>query len=221
MTAPAPASVPPVPAVVTWPAVFDGIGALVVRCDLDPAALVAKINAKSGAGALSWIAPKVNGADITAWPDIKHAVSVWRSLGLHVGVWVYCDGPPSLDIQAWTGSPIHPVDFVVYDVEREYKSDEGGQYQWAAALVSQHGASKLPVAVTSYGGYKTSIDFASFARAGWPVLCQVYDSFKPGDEWTYVDTEGGVYPSRGVHKLMRSLLLLPGEAVYRPEGIDG
>jgi hypothetical protein len=230
--APAPASVPPVSAI-TWPAVFDGIGALVVRCDLDPAALVDRINRHSHPHLLSWIAPKVNGADITPRADIDHAVSVWRSLGLHVGSWIWNAGPPDADVtaaEAW-----YSPEFVVYDVESPYKSDEGGRYEWAAQLVDRHEWPEyVPAAVTSYGGYKTSIDFAAFARAGWPILAQVYDSFKPGDQQSYLTANGGVYPrpgavvhigdsvsANGVHMLKRSLALLPGEAVYRPEGIDG
>lgn len=212
-----------------WPAVFNGIGALVVRCDLDPAALVEKINAKSGQGALTWIAPKLTGTDITPRADIEHAISVWRSLGLHVGGWIYNEEPTAdvASIERW-----RPLDLVVYDVEQPYKSDEGGHREYAAELVAEHALhlADIPAAVTSYGGYKTSIDFAAFAAAGWPILAQVYDAYIPGDERTYytrpldppsLGTRPGVYPPRGVHRLTRSLKLAPGEAVYRPESIDG
>src|SRR5262249_42486156 len=107
-------------------------------------------------------------------------------------------------------------------VETPYKADEGGHYEYATELVktTQAAYPNLPVAVTSYGGYKTSIDFQVFALARWPILAQVYDSFQPGDELTYTNAPGGVYLISGVHRLYHERrLLMPGEAVYRPESL--
>jgi len=209
---------------ITWPAVFDGIGALVVNCALDPDALAAKIPS------LTWIAPKVGGTDVAAESETRHCVARWTDLGLRVASWVYCTGPPRDDVRI--GYPAWYVPAaVIYDVEAEYKSDEGGHFEWAAELVERHDEfymGKVPAAVTSYGGYKTSIDFAAFARAGWPILAQCYDAYNPADhsEWSYMQPgsalrAAGPYPPEGVHRLLRSLILKPGEAVYRPEGIDG
>jgi hypothetical protein len=200
---------------VTFPPVFDGIGALVVSSALDPRALASKL-----APATTWIAPKLTGADTGGDPEVAHCISVWRGLGLKVGGWIYCDGPPDADIASvvrWT-----PLDFVIYDVEQPYKDDEGGHYEWAAQLVTYHAEhlAPTPAAVTSYGGYKASIDFGCFARAGWPILAQVYDAFSPGDELTYTTARGGPYFAAGVHQLTRSLALSPGQAVYRPESLD-
>lgn len=214
----------------TWPAVFDGIGALFVRCDNDPDVQAARIPG------LSWFAPKVGGDDASPDEEIRSwAARMWQP-GRASGVWVYCSGPPRADVTtARHGSSLVPIAFVVYDVEAEYKRDEpGGHYEWAAQLVAQHRAefaNRVPAAVTSYGGYKTSIDFGAFAAAGWPILAQCYDIFKPGDEASYWQVNGGVYPNptglfpnvnpQGVHSLLRSLKLKPGQAVYRPESIDG
>lgn len=218
-------SAPPV-SVPTFPAVFDGIGALFVRCDNDPDVQAAKIPG------LTWYAPKVNGADASPDAEIASwAGRMWKP-GRASGVWVYCNGPPTQDVaDARRGMSITPTSFVVYDVEREYKSDEEwddatghhvGQPKWAWQLVAEHHEvlGSMPAAVTSYGGYKSSIDFAAFARAGWPVFAQVYDAFKPGDELSYL-WPTGPYPIAGTHRLTRSLKLSPGEAVYRPESIDG
>lgn len=196
----------------TWPAVFDGIGALFVRCDNDPDVQAARIPG------LTWCAVKVNGDD--ASPPAER--EPWRhrmaARGVQVGCWIDCFGPPPgdvADVIGW-GVPI------VYDVEARYKSDEsGGHYEWAAELVAEHRRRIDPgaaVAVTSYGGYKTSIDFAAFAAAGWPILAQGYDSFTPSDAVTYYNP--GPYPVAGVHNLVRSLHLTAGQAVYRPESID-
>jgi len=198
---------------VTFPPVFDGIGALVVSSALDPRALAAKLDP-----ATTWIAPKLTGADTGGANEVAHCITVWRGLGFKVGGWIYNDGPPDADIASI--EPWLPLDFVIYDVEQPYKSDEGGAYAWAAELVAKTPA-EWTVAVTSYGGYKTSIDFATFAKAGWPIFAQVYDAFKPGDELTYSTARGGPYPVKGIHQLTRSLSLKPGEAVYRPESIDG
>lgn len=219
-----PATLPPPSPAVTFPAVFDGIGAMVVSCALDPVALAGKLDP-----ATTWVAAKLTGADTGGAAEVRHCLCVWRGLGLHVGGWVYCYGPPPYDVDSLSAH--WPLDFVIYDVEAEYKSDEGGHYEWALGLVQEHmrrlQLSMVPAAVTSYGAYKSSIDFAAFARAGWPVFAQVYDSFKTGDEQTYSKAWGGVYPVNlagkplGIHRLTRSLTLVPGEAVYRPESIDG
>jgi len=200
---------------VTWPAVFDGIGALVVSCALDPDDLARKIPR------LTWIAFKVGGTDVAADVETQHCYNRWKALGLKVGAWVYCTGPPEADHAAifdvYHGAArFGPLDCAIYDVEVAYKSDEGGHYEYAAELVATHGGSKFPTAVTSYGGYKTSIDFASFDRAGWPIFAQVYDAFVEGDEQTY----RAAYPAAGIHRLTRRLHLAPSEAVYRPESID-
>lgn len=212
MTTPAPSPVSPA-GQATFPKVFDGIGALVVNCALDPDQLADRIPG------LTWIAFKVGGTDVAADAETAHCARVWRGRGLSVGQWVYCSGPPAADIatamrQVSTTAPA----FLIYDVEAEYKSDEGGHYEWAAELVAN--APAMPSAVTSYGGYKTSIDFAAFARAGWPILAQCYDSFGRGDQWSYDNEYGGPYETAGIHALVRSLDLAPGEAVYRPESID-
>ncbi len=217
MTQPAPVVTPPVQA---WPKVFDGIGALVVNCALDPDLLADKIPG------LTWLAVKVGGSDVAGDAETQHCAARWRSRGLEVGVWVYCAGPPAADAQtAAAGQRFGWPAFVVYDVEAAYKADEGGHYEYAAQLVTRHaGWGHMPAAVTSYGAYKDSIDFATFASAGWPILAQVYDSFRDGDETTYYTQ--GPYPEQtwehatGVHRLTRRLVLKPGEAVYRPESIN-
>jgi hypothetical protein len=200
--------------------VFDGIGALVVRCDIDPEQLVEKIDRHSGTGALTWIAPKISGPDITPPQDIYHCIDVWRALGLKVGGWIY-NLKPLADVQSVVDfAVIKPLDFVVYDVEAPYKADEvGGHFEYSAQLVAEHHAklAALPAAVTSYGAYKNTIDFPAFAGAGWPMLAQVYDSFADGDELTYEP----IFPLAGLHRLARRLTLVEREAVYRPEGIDG
>jgi hypothetical protein len=210
---------------VTWPPVFDGIGALFVGANNDPDVQAERIPG------LTWAALKVNGTDTSPAAERDHWRERMMARGISVGAWIYNYGPPVTDVTtvgAWPDLP-----FVVYDVEREYKRDETwedppgtvhhGQYQWATQLVDEHKARRggTPVAVTSYGGYKTSIDFASFAKAGWPIFAQVYDSFAPGDELTYSNARGGPYPVSGIHRLTRSLTLVKGEAVYRPESIDG
>jgi hypothetical protein len=210
MTEPAPAP-PPLPAPASsWPAVFVGRGALVVSCALDPAALADKIPG------LTWVAFKVGGTDVADDTETSHCRAVWQSRGLQVGAWVDCQGPPHADVR--TFAPWQPLPFVVYDVESAYKADEGGPYEWARQLTVEHERRwpGLPAAVTSYGGYKTSIDFASLMQAGWPILAQVYDSFKDGDEQTYRK----VYPPQAIHRLTRRLQLHAGEAVYRPESVD-
>ena len=197
----------------TWPAVFDGVGALVVNCSLDPDALVARIPG------LTWIAFKVGGDDVAPEAETRHCVMRWNDRGLKVGTWVYCAGPPTVDAATALLEWYLPR-FVIYDVEAAYKSDEGGHREWAAQLATAHTATfpaDIPSAVTSYGAYKTSIDFAAFAQAGMPIFAQGYDSFTPADAATYL----AVYPAAGIHSLTRSLDLEPGEAVYRPESIDG
>ena len=196
----------------TWPAVFDGIGALVVSSALDPKALLDKLDP-----ATTWIAPKLTGTDTGGDAEVRHCIDVWRAQGLKVGGWVYNTGPPDDDVASV--SPWMPLDFLIYDIEAPYKSDEGGHYERAAELVARSGVvfGKLPTAVTSYGGYKTSIDFAAFASAGWPIFAQGYDAFTCADRLSYL----AVYPPDGIHCLSRSLALEPGEAVYRPESIDG
>jgi hypothetical protein len=222
-----------------WPPVFDGIGALVVRCDIDPEQLVEKIERHSGIGAVSWIAPKVNGDDIIVNDNeaetdaaILHCIDVWRALGLSVGSWIYAYGPPTKDTEQ-VAQHFHDVpDFTVYDVEKEYKTDEGAPADWPAQLVADHKTMHplMPAAVTSYGaipGYgnsPSSLDFGPFAAAGWPVLAQLYNGFKPGDEVTYATDSGqpfpGPYPRKGLHQLVMSLTLHPGMAVYRPESVN-
>ena len=212
-----------------WPYVFDGIGALVVSSALDPEQLVDKIDRHSGTGALSWIAPKVTGLDTGGDSEVKHAINVWRGLGLHVGGWIYNIEPKAdvASLDPWRDL----LDFVIYDVERPYKEDETpGGYAKAAELVARTPANGS-VAVTSYGaipGYgnqPSTIDFGSFARAGWPIFAQLYDGYTHPVEETYALDSGqkfpGPYPREGLHQLVRSLTLQPGMAVYRPEGIDG
>lgn len=108
--------------------------------------------------------------------------------------------------------------FVQYDIEQPYKADEGGNFAWSEWLVELHARllTKLPVAVNSYGAFKSSIDFGAFARAGWPVFAQCYDSFSDGDEQTY----RALFPPQAIHRLVRRRGLLPGEWVYRPESLD-
>lgn len=211
---------PPAPAA-TWPAVYDTTGALVVNCALDPHELLAKIDSHLHAATLGVIAVKTNGGDIAADTETRHCMDVWRQAGLVVGVWVWCAGPPEADVEACFrfGAPA----FAIFDVESPYKVDEGGHYEWAAQLVAAARARGLGdrAAVTSYGGYKASIDFASFARAGWPVFAQLYDSFAIGDELSYGTARGGPYPIAGIRRLLRSLDVDAGEWIYRPEGIDG
>lgn len=211
---PPPARPAPQPAA-SWPTVFDGAGALVVNCAVDPDALLAKI-ARHASAPLAWIAVKLGGSDVAADTETLHCVLRWQGLGLTVGAWTYCYGPPTDDV-ARTYALFRPA-FVVYDVEAEYKADEGGRYEWASELVREHRAQLggLTAAVTSYGGCKRSIDFASFAAAGWPILAQCYDAFESGDEITYVR----VYPSQAIHRVLRSLAVGAGESVFRPEGLD-
>lgn len=226
----------------TWPAVFDGVGALVVNCALDPNALVEKVN-RHARSPLTWVAFKVGGTDVADDTETRHCIAVWRNMGLKTGPWTYCSGPPVWDFAEISGvlSRFGPYDFAVYDVEAEYKTDEAGPdvygwppdvYGWPADLVTLHAASaKVPAAVTSYGaipGYgnsPSSIDFAAFARAGWTILAQCYDSFSPGDEVTYATDSGakfpGPYPRNGIHRVLRSLAVGTGESVFRPEGLDG
>lgn len=184
-----------------------------VRCDNDPDVQLAKIPG------VTWVAPKLTGTDITGPDEIKAWIERMRARGLSVGGWIYCENPAA-DVDSW--QPWRPLDFIIYDVEAPYKEDETpGGYVKAAQLVSDHRDIMLPdvpAAVTSYGGYKTSIDFKAFADAGWPILAQGYDSFTCVDSTTY--WEVGPYQSSGVHCLTRSLTLKPGQAVYRPESID-
>jgi hypothetical protein len=201
--------------------VFDGIGALFVRCDNDPFVQAAKIPG------LTWCAYKVGGPDASTVEDVKLWVHRMRARPVGaswtaVGVWVYCAGPPAEDVRlvadCYSEWPGHPA-LVVYNVEAAYKSDEGGHREWAAELVAEHRKElgSLPAAVTSYGSYKTSIGHRAFAHAGWPMFAQV-----GGD---YHDPEGAeesyraVYPTSGIHRLVRRLALARGEAVYRPEGL--
>lgn len=209
MTDPAPVPIPQPAPGVEFPAVFGGVGALVVNCALDPDVLADKIPN------LTWVAVKTNGTDIAPDTETLHCVARWRARGMAVGSWVWCAGPPATDVM--DTHKIFAPTFVIYDVESPYKSDEGGHYEWAAQLVTAHDASlaQLPAAVTSYGGYKTTIDFGSFAHAGWPILAQVYDAFHDGDEASY----GAVYPPVGIHRLTRRLQLVSGESVYRPESV--
>jgi len=198
---------------VTWPPVFDGIGALFVRCDNDPDVQAERIPG------LTWVSPKLNGSDITDPASIEAWMTRMRARGLKVGGWVWCAGPPTADVAAWQPYAAQLLDHVIYDVESPYKADEGGHYEWADELVAAHNAHAplMPAAVTSYGAYKDTIDFGSFAEAGWPIFAQVYDSFSSGDETSYFP----VYPPAGIHQLRRSLSLYPRQAVYRPESIDG
>lgn len=196
----------------TWPDVFDGIGALVVNCaGQDPDVLADRITG------LTWVAYKVGGTDVADDADTAHAAIRWEARGLSVGQWIFCTDP-ALDVSAAVSARIHTPLFVVYDVEQPYKQDEGGNYAYATELVKRH-PSYLPAAVTSYGAYKSSIDFGAFAAAGWPVLAQGYDSYTVLDADSY-HTQGP-YPEAAVYNLVRRTNLWWGEAVYRPESIDG
>ncbi len=194
-----------------WPAVFSGVGALFVRADNDPDAQAERIPG------LTWCALKVGGGDDSPQAERAEWSRRMRARGIVVGRWVYCAGPPDRDVALLDGED---APLVVYDVEREYKADEGGHYEWAAELVRQHRRrGPVATAVTSYGAYKASIDFASFAVTGWPILAQCYDAYGDGDELSYGRSRGGPYPAAGIHRLVRRLTLVPGEAVYRPEGL--
>lgn len=200
---------------------YEATGALVVNCALDPDALVAKISRHLVGTKLGAIAVKTNGTDIAADAETRHCLERWTAAGILCGVWVDCQGPPATDVEGCFrfGTPA----FAIFDVESAYKADEGGHYEWAAQLVAAAAARGIGdrAAVTSYGGYKASIDFVSFARAGWPVLAQLYDSFKPGDELTYGTARGGPYPIAGIRRLLHVLEASAGEWIYRPEGLDG
>jgi hypothetical protein len=212
---------------VNWPTVFDGMGALVVNCALDPDQLL------HAWPDLTWIAVKVNGTDTADDTETLHCVQTWRRAGLHVGVWVYCYGPPAQDVaQLAAGKVKFGADLAVYDVEREYKTDEGAPASWPNDLTARHAIvmNGLPAAVTSYGaipGYgktASSINFQPFVGTAAPIIAQLYDSFGDGAERTYRLDSGlpypGPYPAAGVNKMWHERrALLPGEAVYRPEGL--
>lgn len=198
---------------VTWGG-WNGRGALVVNCALDPNVLANSIPG------LSAVAVKIGGSDVADDRETIHCINVWRQRGYAVGCWLFNWVPADdvklvLDTAARLGAR---WDFVVYDIEQPYKSDEGGHYEYAAQLVTFTKAALpgMPVAVTSYGGWKSSIDFPSFARAGWPILAQCYDAFHDGDEQSYK----AVYLSSMIHRLTRRKSLGLGEWVYRPESID-
>jgi hypothetical protein len=188
-----------------------------VRCDNDPDVQAARIPG------LTWCAVKTNGPDASL-PEVRAAwVARMRRRGVTVGSWVFCGGPPMDDaigaLDSWQPS------LTVYDVESPYKTDENPVAAgWPRNLVLQHASrNPAPAAVTSYGaipGYgnqPSSIDFGAFCAAGWPIFAQGYDSFTCSDALTYLS----VYPSEGIHCLTRSLRLDPGQAVYRPESLDG
>lgn len=216
-----------------WPPVFDGIGAMFVRTDNDPEAQLARIKPTP-----TWVAVKVNGGDVQTMPEIKAWLERVHAAhpSIVLGVWVYNYGPPEQDVRSW--QLFYNPAFVIYDVEAEYKVDEAGAQvaTWPAQLVTAHPAS-IPAAVTSYGAipgmgnFPSSIDFAPFARSGWPVLAQLYDDYDPithpemqDCQDTYLRAAGtkypGPYPPEGVHEMYRRLTLRAGQAVYRPEGID-
>lgn len=180
-----------------------------VNCALDPATLARSIPG------LTWVAFKVGGTDVAPDSETAHCRDVWRSMGLQVGAWVDCRNEPAVDVA--TLAKWQPLSLVQYDVEVAYKSDEGGHYEWAAQLVAEHQRQLpgVPAAVNSYGGYKTSIDFATFAEQRWPIFAQGYDPFTPADAWSYE----AVYPRAGIHQLIRSRQLTAGQAVFRPEGL--
>jgi hypothetical protein len=192
---------------------LDGIGAMFVRCDNDPGVQAAKIPG------LTWTAVKVGGTDVADPAETSSWIARMRARGVTVGAWVYCTGPPERDVREIRESG--PWPFVIYNVESPYKADEGGPFQWSSGLVLEHRAQlpSTPAVVSSYGSYKTSIDFPAFVAAGWPLLAQMYDGAVDGDELTYLSSHGGVYPNGTVHRLTRRLSLSPGEAVYRPESI--
>ena len=218
----------------TYPPVFDGIGAMFVRTDNDPDVQLARIKPTP-----TWVAVKVNGGDIQTQPEIRSWLERVHAShpSIHLGVWVYNYGPPKADVSSWSLFYSNP-EFVIYDVEAEYKTDEAGPgvAGWPAELVAAHPPT-VAAAVTSYGAipgegkWPSTIDFRPFVGARWPIVAQCYDAYAPDiyphAEDTYGIVSGGTqpaypgpYPMRGVHRMLRSLALDPGEAVYRPEGID-
>lgn len=208
----------------TWPAVFDGVGALFVGANNDPDVQAERIPG------LTWVALKVNGPDASPAAEQEHWVGRMRARGLTVGAWVYAYGPPEQDAAAIDAAAWRPS-LAIFDVEQEYKTDAGAPADYPARLVKARGVAPAAEAVTSYGaipGYgnqPSSIDFAPFAAAGWPILAQIYDGYQPGNETTYRTDSGqpfpGPYLAQGVHRVLRSLTLQPGESVFRPEGLDG
>lgn len=181
-----------------------------VNCAVDPAALAAKVRGVEA------FAVKQGGVDVAPWVETAHCRAVWTAAGFPVGTWVYCSGPPNDDVA--TAAQNGPWPFVVYDVEAEYKSDEGGHYEWAAMLVKAHRLrlGSTPAAVTSYGGYKSSIAWPAFVAAGWPVVAQCYDTFTPADAPSYL----AVYPIGAIRVMTRALADLAPRWCYRPESDD-
>lgn len=208
----------------TWPAVFDGIGALVVNCALEPDELVAKIPG------LTWIAFKVGGVDVAPDAETQHCYDHWRARGLTVGAWVYCTGPPARDVTTLeTAVRFGPIAFGIFDIEEPYKTDAGAPSSWPLELATLYKGTSSAItsygAIPGYGNQPSSIDFAPFAAAGWPIIAQSYDGYSVPDADTYATTSGqkfpGPYLASGVHTMVRSLTLVKSQAVYRPESIDG
>lgn len=190
---------------------FDGQGVLVVDSSaFDPATLFARIPN------LSAVCLKVGGTDVgTPASDAKLRWACERN-GIAFGLWTVNSSSVEADMRLIRESA--PAAFVVHDVEQPYKAEEGGDYALAAQLVAaMHAQLPLtPVAVTSYGHLKTSIDFGAFALAGWHVLPQCYDSFTLADASSYAPP----FPLRRISPMLRSLQLAPGQWCYRPES-DG
>lgn len=190
---------------------FDGQGVLVVDSSaFDPATLFRRIPN------LTAVCMKVGGDDVgTPASDAKLRRET-EARGLAFGLWLVNTSSVAADMRLLRASV--PAAFVVHDVEQPYKRDEGGDFALAAQLVAaMHEQSPLtPVAVTSYGHLKTSIDFGAFARAGWHAIPQGYDSFTVADASSYAPP----FPLRRIHPMARSLTLPPGQWCYRPES-DG
>lgn len=200
-----------------YPAIFgEGAGMLIVDSSaVDPDVLLDNMLRHTPGIALS--ACKVNDTDTGDVDSIRHMMLRLRARGQKVGRWIF-NNEPKRDIAELMRKDLAdiPFDFVVYDVEAPYKADEGGIYGYAEDLVKASAGLNVPIAVTSYGAWKRSIDFASFAAAGWAIIPQAYDSFTVEDAQTYTR----YWPPAAIHPMLRQLSVSASQFIYRPEGLD-
>lgn len=200
---------------------LEGPQVVIVSSALDPDSLLREL-ARRGFHPHLWCA-KLTGTDTGGEREIRHGFERARALGLHVGGWVQCTSSPRADVASvapWASG----LDFVEWCCEVEYKANPPHTERAALAdeLVDEVRASELahlPQAVISYGKRDGYMRVESFARAGWAIVPECYDSFTLADASSYES----VWPGRAVHPLVHELAAHAYRGnrcgVYRPEGL--